>query len=490
MGAKAAENKPENKPAKIRTGSGKPVKIDAIGAKAGTKAGANGPKLVNDPAKAALMALLKVEAEARSVETQKELVFLIANETRKLVRARQVFVLRGSPVRKLKVTGINSMDAVNRNTPLVRWIEKVVHRLKKDTGLDDTREFSLPAYCSEKDEETSTYPFPNMVWIPFTLADGTVFGGLLLVREQPWLDADTVVAKRLAKTYGHAWAALTGKRVLRRTGRAGRMAAIVAIMCLFAGGALPVPITALAPAEIVAVDPFVVAAPIDGVIDEVVIEPNTKVNKGDLLVRFVDTSLRNKLEVAERQVRVARARLKRYSQASFDDPAAKRELRTTQSELSLKIAERDFARDLLAKSVLRAPRAGLAVFADKKDWAGRPVSVGERIMTIADPNRVQLAAELPVDDAITLRKGARVKVFLDSDPIHALEAVITSASHEATVTKNDTLAYHVIATLKDRDGNVPRLGVRGTAQLFGEDAPVFLYLFRRPLSALRQRIGL
>ena len=449
-----------------------------------------GPKLVNDPAKAALMALLKVEAEARSVETVKELVFLIANETRKLVRARQVFVLRGSPVRKLKVTGVNSMDAVNRNTPLVRWIERLVQRLKKDTGLGQAREFTLPAYCSQKDEETSTYPFANMAWIPFILKDGTVFGGVLLAREQPWLEADTIVAKRLADTYGHAWAALAGKRVLRRTGRAGRMAAILGVMCLFAGGALPVPITALAPAEIVAVDPFVVASPIDGVVDEVVIEPNTRVKKGDLLVRFVDTSLRNKLAVAERQVRVARARLKRYSQAAFDDPAAKRELRTAQSELALKVAERDFARDLMARSQLRAPRAGLAVFAGRRDWAGRPVSVGERIMTIADPKHVQLSAELAVNDAITLHKGARVKVFLDSDPIHALEAVVTSAGHEAVKTRSNMLAYRVIARLKPVKGKVPRLGVRGTAQLFGRDAPVFLYLFRRPLSALRQRIGL
>ncbi len=52
------------------------------------------------------------------------------------------------------------------------------------------------------------------------------------------------------------------------------------------------------------------------------------------------------------------------------------------------------------------------------------------------------------------------------------------------------LAFRVIADLAATDTPPPRLGARGTAQLFGDRVPLGFYLFRRPISALRQRIGL
>ena len=48
-----------------------------------------------------------------------------------------------------------------------------------------------------------------------------------------------------------------------------------------------------------------------------------------------------------------------------------------------------------------------------------------------------------------------------------------------------------VATLTLEDGRaLPRLGVRGTAQVAGDDVPLALYLFRRPLTVARQWTGL
>ena len=54
------------------------------------------------------------------------------------------------------------------------------------------------------------------------------------------------------------------------------------------------------PAEVVAAAPFVVAAPIDAVIEEVAVEPSAVVKAGDVWVRFTDTWLRNRVGVARR----------------------------------------------------------------------------------------------------------------------------------------------------------------------------------------------
>jgi len=445
---------------------------------------------VDDSGNAALLALLKIEAQAREAQTEAELVFLSANEMRKLTRARQVFVLREKSGLGFTVEAVNSLDSVDRNSPMIRWIERMIARLKKADGVNDQRDFSLPAYCSESDEETRTYPFREFVWLPFKLKDDTVFGGVLLAREQQWREADLVIANRLAATFSHAWAAITGTRRLRSKGRTRKLLATAALACIVIAMAIPVPISALAPAEVVSARPFVVTAPIDGVIDEVFVNPNTHVRKGQPILKFVDVSLRNKLAVAESEIIVARSQLRRYSQSAFDDPDAKRELRTALSQLDLKIAEADFARQLLTKSIVTAQSSGVLVFNDKKEWIGKPVVVGEKIMEIADPREVRLKVELSVDDAIVVGKSGKVKVFLDSDPLNPLAAKVVRAAHQARKTTGDVLAYEIIARFPDSLKQPPRLGVRGTAQVYGENAPVFFYLFRRPLSALRQKLGL
>ncbi|HHI82149.1 MAG TPA: HlyD family secretion protein, partial [Rhizobiales bacterium] len=244
------------------------------------------------------------------------------------------------------------------------------------------------------------------------------------------------------------------------------------------------------PAEIVAASPFVVTAPIDAVIRQVVVNPNTRVKKGDPLVRFEDVSLRNRLEVASQEATLARARLKKYYQAAFNDPEAKRELRAALAEVQLKEAEAAYARDLLSQTVIRAPRDGLVVFNDKKDWTGRPVSVGQRIMEIANPRNVRLKIEMPVNDAIVVARSARVRVYLDSDPLNPLNGKVLRASHEARPSDSGIMAYELTAIVDPGNRETPRLGIRGTAQVYGEKAPLFFYLFRRPLSALRQRFGL
>lgn len=458
--------------------------------KSASPSGKSGPRPVDDDGKAALLALLKLESEAREVQSEAELVFLIANEMRKLTRARQVFVLRDKSGLGLTVQGVSSLDSVERNSPLIRWIERMVKQLKKLDGVDRQREFSLPAYCEPSDEETRTYPFRDFVWLPFKLKDGTVFGGVLLAREQHWREGDLVVAKRLAATFSHAWAAISGNRRLRSKGKTRLLLSVAALACITIAMTIPVPISALAPAEIVSARPFVVTAPIDGVIDKVFVDPNTKVRQGQPIVKFVDISLRNKLAVAERETIVANAQLRRYTQSAFDDPEAKRELRAAMSKLELKKAEAKFARDLLSKTVIKAKYPGFVIFNDKSEWVGRPVAVGERIMEIANSNEVRVKVNLPVDDAIVVSPNAHVKVFLDSDPLNPVSATVVRAAHEARKTSGDVLAYEIIARITGDVKHLPRLGVRGTAQIYGENAPVFFYLFRRPLSALRQKLGL
>ena len=169
------------------------------------------------------------------------------------------------------------------------------------------------------------------------------------------------------------------------------------------------------------------------------------------------------------------------------DSRAKRELSIAQSELNLKAGEYDYASELMKKTVVGAPRDGLVLFSDKDTWTGRPVATGERIMRIADPNSVEIAIDLPVADAIVLEEGARVQLYLDSNPLKPVEGKLTSASFHAQPNGDNVLSYNVRADFAEADR--PRIGLRGTAKVYGERVTLAYYLFRKPLSAIRQWTG-
>ena len=439
---------------------------------------------------AAPLALLKVEADARDAATPRDLILIMANETRKMTRARQIFVVMLGITGSYEVQGVSSLPAVDRNAPLINFIEHLLIGSKKANLLGAVHRLDLPAFGSGSAGDT--YPFRALVWIPLSHGSGAQRGGLVLAREEVWADQDLVIASRLAGVYAHALQALKGpdKNLLRKMLLVSRWHAAAAACVIAALIFIRVPLSALAPVEIVARDPFVVAAPIDGVIETIAVDPNQQVKTGDLLVKLADTTLKNRFEVASREVQVAEARLKQSNQVAFSDPRGMHEIGIARAELALKLAERDFARDLLDKTEIRAQRDGIAVYADKRDLAGRPIAVGERILEVADAAVLEARIDLPVADAIALSAGARVKLFLDTDPLSPWTGSVRRADYKAKVGDNEIVSFRVISEInKEPDRALPRLGVRGTAQLSGDEVALGFYLFRRPITALRQWVG-
>lgn len=433
--------------------------------------------------------LLSFEGDVREIRDERELLAHCANSTRRLLNYRQAFVLRRNAGRhRFQVCSASSIGVVDRHSPMIRWIEKVVNRMHADAGCDESRLFTLPAYCDATDEESETYPFQQFLWSPLTDGNKT-FGGLLLARETVWTEAETSLTNRIARLYAHAWRAIKGQdRLLGRKLLSARTSILFLLaLCLLAF--VPVSITALAPVEVAPVDPFVVAAPFDGVVKEILVDQNQHVVAGDALVAFEDVRLRNEFEIADQNEAVAQARYLRASQGAIYDHQAKRELAINEAELALARAEKAYAAELLQKVEVEAEVEGLAIYTDKRDWVGRPVSAGEAIIQLADPDNIQFVINLPVKDSIVLEEGARVKIFLDSDPLHALEARLVEASYQAQPDKRDILSYRAIAELEGSADELPRIGIQGTAQIFAGKAPLIYTVLRRPLAAARQMTG-
>jgi hypothetical protein len=95
-----------------------------------------------------------------------------------------------------------------------------------------------------------------------------------------------------------------------------------------------------------------------------------------------------------------------------------------------------------------------------------------------------------VQDSIAVQEGTKVRAFLDSDPVNPASAIVTSASYEAHPHSSGVLAYQVTASLGQSKPENLRLGSHGTAQVSGGEVPLAFWLFRKPLTTMRQWLGL
>ncbi|MEQ1712986.1 MAG: hypothetical protein ABL908_16505, partial [Hyphomicrobium sp.] len=159
-----------------------------------------------------LVALLRLEAEVRAAASERDLAYLIANETRKLVRSRQVFVLAGRPG-AMQVTAVSSLAAVDRTAPLVGWIEAMVNAALATGEAADA--VTLDPQSGDDGGTGSAYPFRALIALPLRHRSGTMLGAVVVARETAWIEQDLVVGKRLAGAYAHAWSALAAPRLAR-----------------------------------------------------------------------------------------------------------------------------------------------------------------------------------------------------------------------------------------------------------------------------------
>jgi hypothetical protein len=114
------------------------------------------------------------------------------------------------------------------------------------------------------------------------------------------------------------------------------------------------------------------------------------------------------------------------------------------------------------------------------------MNVGDPIIRVADPKSVRFRIDLPASEQMSLSPGSPVEVWLDSQPLWSIDARLEQASFSARKTPEGVMAFALVATpIRQR----PDIGARGTARVHGHWVPMIYALLKRPISALRQRIG-
>lgn len=440
----------------------------------------------------ALSALVAdLEARARSAESVAELAFSMANDSFAALPFRQALVFDAGG----SVLAVSGLAKPGEDSPYLLWLKRVwpwlgEHLPEAGGWFTPATEVLADAPVDVQEGWLEWWPAGIFV-LPLARRSGERLGWLCFLLDAPPTEPVAHLLAWVSQTWAYCWEMLAGKPRLsfkQRWQTLGRKKQRLILGGLLLFFLFPVRQTALAPAEIVPIDAMAITAALDGVVKTVHVRPNQAVKAGDLLFSLDDTSLRNRLEVAKQSVAVADAELMAATQMSFENARSKSELAMLTGRAQERRAELAAVQAQLVRVDALAPYDGVAVFADAEEWQGRPVSIGERIMLLANPSNPGMLIQLPVSDAIALDAGASVKLFLTVRPLSPISGEIIETSYQATLSPEGVASYRLRANVEKGDDRV-RIGLRGTAKLYGDWVVLGYYLLRRPLATLREWSG-
>lgn len=441
-------------------------------------------------AESSLALVLGLQQQAMHAQDIAELGFVVANDTWQLLTYDHGVVFLNNSLGNPVLKTVSGLATLQEETPFTLWLGRLC-RLASADFPQTARILTAANVDADLGDAWHEWWPASAVLVPLRGPSGRSLGYAMFARNADWQDADLALLDLLAGTWAYCiesiqarqsrWLAITAAFRTRSRWRWWALAALGVLL-------LPVRLSALAPAEIIALQSEVVAAPMDGVIRIFHVPPNSAVKRDQALFSLDDTTLRNRRQVAQQALGVTRADALAAQQKSFDSIQSKSELATTIGRVREKEAELAYLEEALARVEVKAPLDGVFIYGDPNDWLGKPVVTGERVAQLAQPQPLGVTVWLPVGDAINLEPGAAIRIFLQTSPLSAIAAEIEQTSYQATLSPDGISSYRIRGRLAADEA--ARIGLRGVAKVYGSWRPLGYWFLRRPLGALRQWAGL
>lgn len=433
--------------------------------------------------------MLDIQKQALTAGSFEDLTFILLNKPHDLVAYDQaVYWSRtlSDPVPK-EVSGNADLDP---NGPYAQCLKSLIKAQHKKNETDDIIKVGLKDLEQDLREKVQDIIAPYGLVLVFKTQQEGPLGGIWLERNTPFHDSEIAIMqefvpifsqalalqKRRAQRYGLTfWRSLTRYKKLFWLG-------------LFVVALWPVRLSITAPAEIVSQDPGQVAAPFEGIIEDVLVRSGDKVTDGQILALMEHEALESQMDKASRDLDLARTQLSRLSREALASPERKAEIEGLRAEIELKQIEYDFAQQKLQQTQLTAPKGGTVIAADVQGLVGRPVSAGQRLMQVADPEKAELLVRVSMRSMLQIDKDTKIRFFLNVSPLSGYEAQIISIGYQASPDPNGLLTYKIRASLAP--DIAPRLGWQGTAKIYGDWSIMAYAILRRPLISLRSFLGI
>lgn len=436
--------------------------------------------------------LFQLEYNLKNCENEVELYYQIVNQTRKFVDYQEAILFTTDFNYKLKSVAISDLVVVDETSLHIQFLNQLSNHLYKKFG-DELRVVDIKNDLDDDlRKDLFEYSFPNILWIPLTTIKNNIEIKfyLVLFKVDVFTQKDIDILEHISTSYKYSLFAnrkCSVSNLLKKMNFKNKYTKYI-LLFMFLIMFIPIKMSVLAPFEIEAKEPLIISSPIEGAIEEIKIKPNEFVKKEQLLVKIKDTDLKNNYEIAQKRVDSILAELHTMQQAGFYDIDKKSQIKKLETEVELKQSELTFAKEQLEKTEIFAKQEGIAIINNPNEWQGKPVITGERIFLIAQKDKIEIKIMLAVKDALFLKENSDVKIFIDNKLFETWDAKVSHISYQPELTPENILSYKIIADFNDLKQNeeIPKIGLRGTAKIYSDDVSLFFYLFRKPITTLRQ----
>jgi len=441
--------------------------------------------------------LVSLARRARHTENEATLRFVLANETYTLAKYQVALVwIEGEGV--VSQSGVSHIE---RTSPFVMWANRVCMALSRQTEPVVV----APAMIDAADVPQWSESLPaRALWLPIepvVIEQGdaksrpVTRAGLLLARDEVWSPSEIALLAEWTEMWAQAWQLHYAPSMRKRIGRGWRWLGHLTPLKKAVYGALllafllfPVRLTILAPAELVPANPSVIRVPIEGVVEEFFVAPNDQVQAGQPLFKLDLTALTSQLQLARQEMLIASAEYRQSALQSLTDPKSLSMLTPQEGRALERQLQADYLERLLNKAQIHAPRHGVVIFDDPLEWIGRPVVAGEKVMVVAAEQDMEIEVWVPLKEAIELEPNAAVTLYLNTAPFAPVRGELRYLGHVAVPRPDGSYAYRMRARITD-PGAAARIGLRGTAKVSGQYVTFSYWVFRKPIVALRQFLG-
>lgn len=451
-----------------------------------------------------LALFLQLERDCRAAVNLQALGFVVCNGPHSLISYDVALLLSAESgrARVLTVSGVSEFDS---QAPTVLMAESLINTTKEPlTGAQIHDATSLQNVVS-----SDLVNLGFSACVSLTLPDTSSV--LIILKKSAWSARELQVLLQFSEVAGHAMAALhqresrslfanvslkrkqSGHRAVGLSPIQGLLRPSLVLALILGIGSFPVSQSIIAPAEITASASQVIGAGLNGVIKQIWVKPNASVKRGDRLVTFDATEILSQQQRLDKELALAEENLRKARQSTLSTAGSPALLNEFETRIALKKLELEFTQEQAERLEIRSPSNGIVRFSRVSDWEGRAVATGEKVMEIADADGKLFEIMVAVDDAINLPAGSSVKFFPDAYPLQSMDARVDSMSFFAVKVDDAAMAYRVLAEPDpggDQSGRPLRLGMQGSARLYGEDVPLAYYLFRKPMGAIRRYVGI
>lgn len=429
--------------------------------------------------------------KAFDCSTKKKLHFVILNESKHILSYERAFLwdLTGN---EPSIEGISGLVDLDKNTEIITAWNDIIRSIPNKNSPCILNEETVPN-CSEEwksirgNDQTRFYWLP--IYSPNALLMGLVVSFSSKSFHQKTVDEEIDIFMNFLMPGYAAGLEKFSKKHLKTGKMKKRLVALGTIFALFLfGNIYQVPLRIVSSCEVVSREPVIIAAPLEGVIKEIKVLPGDQVAVGDLLVEYEKSSFFQDLQLAEKEVELREAEVNRAKTLGYDDEEKLSELKVLMAKNDQAQARLDFAKYQFDLLTVESPAIGIVSVDNPEEWKGRPVSIGERILSINQQDDTKVLIWLAEGDNINLDKSSLVKIVLNASPNATYEATLDYVSSISKINDENIVSFEAEASWVDQPEDV-KIGQKGVAIMYGDNVSIIYYLFRKPYLFFRRTFG-